>query len=57
MEKTVLTVEELANRWQVSKMTILRLIRKNEIRAIKIGHGWRIPCDAVCSIEKGALIH
>lgn len=54
MDKTVLTVDELAARWQVSKMTILRLIHKNEIRAIKIGHGWRIPCDAVCAIEKGA---
>ena len=40
MERMV-TVEELAQRFNVSPRTVLRLIQSREIRALRVGRQWR----------------
>jgi excisionase family DNA binding protein len=38
----LLTVDQLANRWQVSTRTIRRMIKKKQIPVIRIGRTLRI---------------
>lgn len=43
-----LTVEEVAKRFRVSKMTVYRAVESGELRSIKVGKRTvRIPEDAV----------
>jgi excisionase family DNA binding protein len=41
----LLTVDQLADIWQVSPRTIRRMIKKNKIRVRRIGRAIRIPPD------------
>jgi excisionase family DNA binding protein len=41
-ESRLLRVKEVADALSVSNMTIYRLIRDGELRAVRVGHGWRI---------------
>jgi excisionase family DNA binding protein len=41
-EARLLRVREVADSLSVSNMTVYRLIRDGLIRAIRVGHGWRI---------------
>jgi excisionase family DNA binding protein len=43
----LLTVAEVATRWRVSKMTILRLVHSEQLDALRVGHRFRIPRAAV----------
>jgi excisionase family DNA binding protein len=43
----LLTVAEVAAILRVSTMTVYRLIRTGQLAAVRVGHGWRIPQDAV----------
>jgi excisionase family DNA binding protein len=36
-------VREVAEALAVSTMTVYRLIREGELRALRIGQGWRVP--------------
>jgi excisionase family DNA binding protein len=45
MEKQLLTVEEVANKLQVSKDTVWRLIRQKELVAYRIAGSLRIHPD------------
>lgn len=38
----MLRVREVAAALAVSNMTVYRLIRDGHIRAVRVGHGWRI---------------
>lgn len=43
----MLSVEQVADRWGVSRMTVYRLIHSCELRAYKIGRSFRVhPADA-----------
>lgn len=41
MSEEMMTVEDLARQFNVSPRTIVRLVEKREIRALKIGRQWR----------------
>ena len=41
-EPRLLRVKEVAGTLAVSNMTVYRLIRDGQLRAIRVGHGWRI---------------
>ena len=42
-DERLLRVREVAASLSVSTMTVYRLIHDGQLRAIRIGHGWRIP--------------
>ena len=42
-----LTVNEVAARWRVSRMSIYRLIHDGELPHVRIGSAFRIPTEAV----------
>ncbi|HEV2370397.1 MAG TPA: helix-turn-helix domain-containing protein [Acidimicrobiales bacterium] len=39
----LLRVKEVAEALSVSNMTVYRLIRDGQLRAFRVGHGWRVP--------------
>ena len=41
-EPRLLRVKEVAGALSVSNMTVYRLIHDGQLRAIRVGHGWRI---------------
>ena len=41
------TVAEVAETMRVSGMTIYRLIRSGELRALRVGHSYRVPAEAL----------
>jgi len=41
------TVEEVARRLRVKASTVLRLIRRGELFARKVGSAWRVPAAAL----------
>jgi len=41
------TVAEVAQMMRVSGMTIYRLIRSGELRALRVGHSYRVPAQAL----------
>ena len=41
-EPRLLRVREVAESLAVSNMTVYRLIRDGQLRAVRVGHGWRI---------------
>lgn len=49
----LLTLDEVAETLKVHENTILRIIKKAEISAIKVGGQWRLSTDALCEyLEK-----
>lgn len=42
-----LTVRQTADLFQVREVTVRRWIERRLLRAIKIGHDWRIPRSAI----------
>lgn len=51
--KKVLTAKELATRWRVSNMTLYRLVKQGELKALKIGGKvLRFHLDDVLEAEK-----
>ncbi len=41
------TVGEVAELFRVSNMTVYRLVRDRKLRAVRVGHSYRIPAQAV----------
>ncbi len=41
MEKEILTIEEVANMFSVSKRTVYTLLKENILHGVKIGGQWR----------------
>jgi len=41
------TVAEVAQMTRVSGMTIYRLIKAGELRALRVGHSYRVPAQAL----------
>lgn len=44
-ERVFLTVDEVANKLRVSKMTVYRLIKQNKLRAHQIERAFRVTQD------------
>ena len=47
------TVQELAERLEVSEATIRQWIKSGELRAIDIGKGWRIANTDLATLPQG----
>lgn len=41
-EDQYMTVEQVATRLQVSRETVIRLLKRKQLRGKKVGHVWRI---------------
>lgn len=55
-ESRLLRVREVAEALSVSNMTVYRLIHDGEIRAFRVGHGWRVPeADLQAYLARGAV--
>ncbi len=52
-EPKVYTPEQVAQQLLVSPRTVLRLIERGELRAIRVGRQWRIPKDALDAYLRG----
>jgi len=46
-----MTVEEVADRWRVSRMSIYRLIARKELEVMRVGRVFRIPETSVDGYE------
>ena len=46
-EKKVYTVEDLAQRWNCSQMTIYRMIETNKLKCFKLGRAVRVTLAEV----------
>jgi excisionase family DNA binding protein len=49
----LLTPEDLAERWQVSKAHVYRLTREDKIPTVKLGRYYRYRLDAIEAFELG----
>ena len=52
----LITIKDLAQRWNVSGRTITRRVKNNELRALKIGKNLRFRPEDVTRFEEAALI-
>jgi len=52
-ELNLMTVNEVAEYLRVSKMTVYRLIEKNEIQSVRVGRSLRVAEDAVERYVRG----
>jgi len=48
-----LTIEEVAERLKVTKVTLYRMARKGKIPAVKFGKSWRINSQLLEELLKG----
>ena len=53
MEKAILTVKQLAERWGVDRRTIYAAIRRGEIKVMRIGNTTRISRSHIEFLEQG----
>ena len=53
MEEKYLTIEEVAKRLRVNKLTVYRLAEKGKIPAFKFGKSWRISSIKLEKIFEG----
>jgi excisionase family DNA binding protein len=53
MEPEVFTVDELAERWKCSAMTIYSMLQCGKLKSFKLGRSRRIPREAVERYERG----
>lgn len=55
IETKYLTPEHVAARYQICLATVHRKLRRGEIRALRIGHLWRIPEFELERYEKSLI--
>lgn len=55
MNTATFTVADLANRWQLSKLTIYRMLERGVIPGFKAGGSWRITEAVVQAVENNTL--
>jgi excisionase family DNA binding protein len=48
-----LTIEEVAQKLKVTKVTIYRMARKGKIPAVKFGKSWRVSSELITELLKG----
>lgn len=51
MDRRFLSVEEVAETFGVSRMTIYRMLKRGQLKGMKFGYMWRIPADSL-ALEK-----
>jgi excisionase family DNA binding protein len=52
-EPRFIKVSEYAELMRIHKLTVLRLIKRNEIRAVRVGGHWRILKDEINGPDNG----
>lgn len=57
MEKTMLSVDELAARWGMHRQTVYAAIDRGEIKAVRVGRAVRISRSHVEFLEKNGTRH
>jgi excisionase family DNA binding protein len=50
-----LTVPEVASILRVSKMTVYRMVHREDIRAVRVGRSFRVPDDEVQRILREGI--
>lgn len=45
-------VDEVADRWDCARKTVVRLINRGSLSAFKVGSTWRIKADVIEQAEK-----
>jgi excisionase family DNA binding protein len=55
MQSQIFTVADLANRWQLSKLTIYRMLERGDLPGFKLGNSWRITEAVVEAVESNTL--
>jgi len=50
-----MTVEEVASRWRISKMSVYRIIGRNELEVMRVGRAFRITETSVDRYEAANL--
>lgn len=51
-----LTIEQVAARWQCCRRTVLRMIERGQLPAVKLGRLWRVLMRDVVAYETGAMV-
>ncbi len=54
--RTLLSIEEGAERWGVDRKTVRARIDRGELRRVRVGRLVRIPVAAVESFEQGRVV-
>lgn len=52
LEDEFLTIDEVAKRLKVTKVTVYRMARKGKLPAIKFGKAWRISSKKLAELLK-----
>lgn len=52
----MLTLGDIARRWNVHQRTVKRLIEDGELSAVRIGFQWRIRADEVLRYEASTTV-
>ena len=55
MQSQTFTVADLANRWQLSKLTIYRMLERGDLPGFKLKGLWRITEAVVQAVENNTL--
>lgn len=55
MNTATFTVADLANRWQLSKLTIYRMLERGDLPGFKLKGLWRITEAVVQAVENSTL--
>ncbi len=53
MTKQILTIDELAERWQVSRSNLYPLCRQGKVPRFKVGQQWRFKLSVIEAYERG----
>lgn len=53
MTKQILTIDELAERWQVSRSNLYPLCRQGKVPGFKVGQQWRFNLSVIEDYEQG----
>ena len=53
MTRANYTVSQLADRLQVSEAHVYNLIKRGELKSIRVGRSIRIPLEQVTALERG----
>ena len=48
-----LGIDALVQRWGVHRNTVIREIQRGRLRAVKIGHNWRVSPQSLRAYEEG----
>lgn len=53
MKNPVMTIEEVAEYLKVHSQTVYKMVREGQIKAVKVGRGWRVHKETLDNYLKG----